>query len=64
MSLEEIKSKLAGLPLEDQNHLAAYLVHLRHMRDPQIRREITTGNDDRDPARWISPEELRKRWSD
>jgi hypothetical protein len=64
MTLEEIKSKMASLPLEDQNHLAAYLAHLRHLRDPQIRHEITARNDDHDPAKWITPEELRKKWSD
>jgi hypothetical protein len=64
MTLEEIKSKMASLPLEDQNHLAAYLVHLRHLHDPQIREEITARNDDHDPAKWVTAEDLRKEWSD
>jgi hypothetical protein len=64
MTLGEIKSTMATLPLEQQNHLAAYLVHLRHMRDPQIRHEITALNNERDLSKWITPEQLREKWSD
>ncbi len=34
MTLEKIKEELATMPEEQQEHLAAYLVHLRHLRDP------------------------------
>lgn len=64
MSVEQIKSKLAELPEEQQNHLAAFLVHLRHQRSAQTRREITERIDDQDPARWISPAELKDKWKD
>ena len=62
MTVEQIKSELASLSEEEQNHLAAYLTHLRHARDEVTRQEITTRNADRDPANWVSPEELRKHW--
>jgi hypothetical protein len=35
--MEQIKEKLASMPEEQQDHLAAYMVHLRHLRDPLAR---------------------------
>jgi hypothetical protein len=64
MSLEEIKTEVAGMPLEQQDQLAAYLVHLRHQRDSRIRAEITARIDDKSPGKWVSLEELRERWKD
>jgi hypothetical protein len=64
MNLEEIKTEMAELPQEQQDHLAAYLVHLRHLRDAGIRREITARIDDKNPEHWISLDELKKKWKD
>ena len=64
MSLQEIKSGLAELPQEQQDHLAAYLVHLRHQRDAGLRREITTRLDDKNPDHWVSIDQLREQWKD
>jgi hypothetical protein len=64
MSLAEIKTELAELPHEQQDHLAAYLVHLRHQRDAKTRREITARIDDKNPQQWISPAGLREKWKD
>ena len=36
--MEEIKTELAELPQEQQDHLAAYLVHLRHQKDAGVRK--------------------------
>jgi len=57
-----IKAELATMPEEQQEHLAAYLVHLRHLRDPLARQEITRRNDDREPSHWISVEQLKEHW--
>ena len=62
MSLDEIKSGLADLPAEAQDQIAAYLVHLRHLRDPSIRGEITSQLDNQDPSAWLSLNELREKW--
>lgn len=62
MTIEQIKSELQGLSATEQNHLAAFLTHLRHRRDGQVREEITKRNADRDSSNWVSPEELRKHW--
>src|SRR2546429_8578229 len=42
MNLEEIKTKVTRMSEQQQDHLPAYLVHLRHTRDSRIRREITS----------------------
>jgi hypothetical protein len=64
MSLQEIKTELAEWPQEQQDHLAAYLVHLRHQRDANIRREISERLDDKNPDHWLSVGELREKWKD
>lgn len=62
MSLEAIKAEMAELPSEQQDHLAAYLVHLRHQRDAQVAREIANRIDDKEPKNWLSLNELREKW--
>ncbi len=64
MSLEQIKNELAGMPATQQDHLAAYLVHLRHQKDAVLRREITERIDDRDPQHWLTMDALREKWKD
>jgi hypothetical protein len=64
VSVQEIKSGLAGLPQEAQDHLAAYLVHLRHQRDAGLRGEISSRLDDKNPDHWVSVDQLREQWKD
>jgi hypothetical protein len=64
MSLEQIQAELSELPQDQQDRVAAYLVHLRHKRDPSIRGEITRRIDDKDPAHWVSLEELEEKWKE
>ncbi len=64
MTLDQIKAELASMPVKQQDHLAAYLVHLRHMRDPMVRRDIAQKIDDRDPSHWLSPDQLKESWKD
>ena len=64
MTLEEIKTGLANLPEEQQDHVVAYLVHLRHMRDPLNRQDLTRKLDDRDPSHWISVDQLKEHWKE
>jgi hypothetical protein len=61
MSIEEIKDKVAGLPADQQDHLAAFLVHLRHRRDPALKKTPTEHLDD--PKHWISLKDLKEKWS-
>jgi hypothetical protein len=64
VSVQEIKSGLAELPQDAQDHLAAYLVHLRHQRDLGLRREIASRLDDKNPGNWASIDQLREHWKD
>ena len=61
-ALEEIKDQLAVLPEEQQDHLAAYLTHLRHLRDPLVRSDLAKRVDDRDASHWVSLDQLREQW--
>jgi hypothetical protein len=64
VSVEQIKAELVDMPQEQQDQLAAFLVHLRHQRDPNVRREITNRIDDHNPANWLSLSELKEKWKD
>jgi hypothetical protein len=64
MSLQEIKTVLVELPQADQDHLAAYLVHLRHQREAGLRREISSRLNDKNPDHWVSVDQLREQWKD
>lgn len=60
MSKAEMKRELAALPLEDQNELAAFLLHLRLERDPVWRTEMMRRIDDRTPDQWVSLADWKK----
>ncbi len=64
MTLDKIKQELANMPEEQQNHVAAYLIHLRHLRDPKTRQELTRRIDDKDPSHWISVDQLKDHWKE
>jgi len=64
MTLEQIKAQLAGMPEEEQDRVVAYLVHLRHTRDPLTRQELTRRIDDGNPAHWISVDQLKEHWKE
>jgi hypothetical protein len=64
VSFKEIKSGLAELPEDQQDQLAAYLVHLRHQRDAGLRRELSSRLDDKTPEHWISVDLLREHWKE
>jgi hypothetical protein len=64
MTLDQIKEELAGMPENQQDHLVAYLVHLRHLREPLARQELARKIDDHDPSHWVSFDQLREDWKD
>jgi hypothetical protein len=64
MSWEDFKAVVAEMPQERQDQLAAYLVYLRHQRDPKTPAELRTKIDDTNAANWLSLEELREKWKD
>jgi len=62
MSVSQIKLELARLPVTQQEELASYLVQLKRLRNPQLRREITRRNASRRKQDWISVEQLKSHW--
>jgi len=64
MSIEQIKAELAAMPVEQQNHLVAYLVHLRHERDPKTKEDLARKIDDREPSHWVSLDQLKEQWKE
>jgi hypothetical protein len=61
VSVNEIKSEIESLPLEERRHLAAYLVALRHKDLAEYRTAIAGKIDDRNPENWLSLEEYDQR---
>jgi hypothetical protein len=64
MRLEEIKSKVTQMSQEEQDHLAAYLVHLRHQRERGANEQTARRAEDKDPTHWISLDRLKEEWKD
>jgi hypothetical protein len=60
MSMAELMREVANLSVQQQNELAAYLLHLRLQQDPGWRSEMTRRIDDRDPSRWVSLDDWKK----
>ena len=63
MTLDQIKEELAAMPDEQQSHLMAFLVHLRHSRDPQFQADAAREIDDKS-GRWISVDQLKGHWKE
>jgi hypothetical protein len=62
MSIEQIKAEVAAMSVEQQNHLVAYVIHLRHERDPKLKEELARKMDDREPANWKTLDQLKEHW--
>lgn len=63
MSKADLKREMAALPLEDQNELAAFLLHLRLERDPVWRTEMTRRIDDQTAGQWVALADWKKELS-
>ena len=53
MSMAEIMREVAEWPMERQNELAAFLLHLCLEKSPAWRSEMTWRIDDKEPANWV-----------
>ena len=62
--MAEIMREVAELPVNRQNELAAYLLHLRLQQDAAWRTEMTRRIDDKDTSRWVSLENLESQLAD
>ncbi len=59
MDLEVVEKEVASWSPEDQDRLAAYLTVLRLKRSSDHAHELTRRLEDRDPANWVSLDEVR-----
>ena len=60
MSMAELMREVAALPLQQQNELAAFLLHLRLQHDTEWKSEMARRIDDKNPANWVSLEDWKK----
>ncbi len=58
MTVLDLKREIASLEPSAQDQLAAFLVRLRHERDPEYSRELERRLDDRNAKNWVPLEEL------
>ena len=63
-STAELMRDVAELPPQAQQQMASYLVQLRLQQDDEWRREMARKIDDKNPANWVSLEELQRRFPD
>ncbi len=58
--MAELMREVANLPSDQQNKLAAYLLHLRLQNDAAWRSEMTRRIDDRTPSSWVDLQDWKK----
>jgi hypothetical protein len=63
MSFEQLKSEITQLTPREQAELIAFTLQLRHASDPVHQREVTDRLNDRDPAHWLTVDEVERRLS-
>jgi hypothetical protein len=56
MSMAELMRAVVELPAQQQNELAAFLLHLRLQQDAVWRTEMTRRIDDQDSPHWVNLE--------
>jgi hypothetical protein len=61
MSMDVLMREIASLGPEDRRKLAAYLVTLQDASMPGYKEELARRADEKDPARWLSLDELDNR---
>ena len=61
--MAELMRVVATLPAQQQQELAAFLLHLRMRDDPAWRAEMTRKIDDKNPANWVLLEDLKKEFA-
>lgn len=60
MSMAELMREVSNLPAEQQQELAAYLLHLRLQHDAAWRSEMTHRIDDHTPGNWVDLQDWKK----
>ena len=61
MSLEALKKEAASLDEQSRKELVTFLVSIRGRQPADRARRLTEIRDDRNPSRWLTPEEFKDR---
>ncbi len=61
MSIEILKQELAGLGTVERNQMVAFLLSLQDTQNDAYREKLGRGIDDKDPAHWVTLDELDRR---
>jgi hypothetical protein len=64
MSIAELKCEVDRLTPEEKEELMAYLGMKSRRLDPETRRKLTEKINDKNPARWLTLEEVEKKLGD
>jgi len=60
MTVVELKKEIAALEPDVQDELVAYIVHLKHERDPEYTRVLERRLNDRNPENWVRLEDVER----
>jgi len=63
MSIDAIKQELASLDVERRNEIVAYLLSIDDQNNAEYRSSLTRKIDDKNPANWLTLEEMDRRLS-
>lgn len=63
MSIQEIRSEVQALSVDERRRLAAFLVSLRHKDLADYRARMAQRIDDHSPDNWVTLEEMDQRLS-
>jgi hypothetical protein len=63
MSLAQLKQEAVELSPAEQSELMAFLASIQIAEDDELRSELTRKIDNRNPASWVSLDDLQKRWA-
>jgi hypothetical protein len=64
MSIGELKIEVSKLSDQERKELAVYLAELAELFTPEVVKELSAKIDDKNPARWVSLEEIENRWAE
>jgi hypothetical protein len=59
--VKEIKDQLVALSEAQRAEVSAFLFHLRHAADPEYQKTVQRRMEDKDPAHWLTADEIEKR---
>ncbi|MBK8035626.1 MAG: hypothetical protein IPK22_00605 [Verrucomicrobiaceae bacterium] len=63
MSLAQLKHEAKELSPAEQGELMAFLASIQIASDDDIRADFTRKIDDKNPANWMSLDDLKQRWA-